>query len=338
MEKRSRQQVKLNQNGNESNYEECTASASASTANLGPGYDIFGLGLDVLEDIVTVKIKKRAVKSKNNLKIIIKGDEAESIPKKPEANTSGLVAKKMIADYNLYNYNFLIEIEKNIPAGYGMGSSAASAVATAVSIDSLFEFNLDQIKLMEYSAEGELASAGVKHYDNISGAHFGNFVIVKAYPKLDFINIKSPKELILVVCVPTINVPKKKTEISRAVLPKKIPLQNIVYNMSNACSLVAGFYKGDVQMICDSINDCIIEPYRKKMIPGYDIIKNACLQEGAMAFTISGAGPSTIAFMNTKKTALHISKVMREEHEKLGIGCKTFLTKPSSGSRILSLK
>lgn len=330
--------MKLNQNVNESRYEECTASASASTANLGPGYDVFGLGLDVLEDIVTVKIKKRTAKSKNNVKIIIKGDGAESIPKRPEENTSGLVARKMIADHNLYNYDFLIEIEKNIPAGYGMGSSAASAVAAAVSIDSLFEFNHDQTTLMEYSAEGELASAGVKHYDNISGAYFGNFVIVKTYPKLDFINIKSPKELISVVCVPTIDVPKKKTEISRGVLPKKIPLQNIVYNMSNACSLVAGFYTHDVQMICDGINDCIIEPYRKKLIPGYDIIKNACLQEGAMAFTISGAGPSTIAFMNTKKTALHISKVMREEHEKLEMGCKTFLAKPSSGSRILSLK
>lgn len=328
----------LNHNANEPKFEECSVSASASTANLGPGYDIFGLGLDVLEDIVTIKINRRSGNSKNNVKIIVEGDRTQNISKKPEENTSGLVARKIISDYNLYNYDFQIKIEKNIPAGYGMGSSAASAVATAVSLNSLFEMNLDQTTLLEYSAEGELASAGVKHYDNISGSYFGDFVVVKTYPKLKFINVKSPKDLIMVVCVPTINVPRKKTEISRRVIPKKIPLKDIVQNMSNACSLVSGFYTHDVRMICDSINDCIIEPYRKKMIPGFDRIKSASIQEGAMAFTISGAGPSTIAFMDSKKMATHIAKVMIQEYEKLDLRCKTFLTKPSTGSKIISLK
>ena len=330
--------MRMNKNTNEPNFEECSVSAPASTANLGPGYDIFGLGLDVLEHLVKVKIKKRSEKNKNNVKIVIKGDKTDNIPKNPDHNTSGIVARKIIADYNLYNYEFLIEIEKNIPAGYGMGSSAASAVATAVSINSLFEINLDENTLLDYSAEGELASAGVKHDDNISGSCFGNFVLVKTYPKLEFINIKSPKDLVMVVCVPAINVPKKKTEISRGVIPKKIPLQKVVYNMSNACSIVAGFYTHDIQMICNGINDCVIEPFRKKMIPGYDLIKNKCLQEGAMAFTISGAGPSTIAFMNSQKKALQVARAMNEEHEKLNLGCKTFLTKPSKGSKTISLK
>ncbi len=317
---------------------ECTASASASTANLGPGYDVFGLGLDALEDIVTVKVDKRPKPSKKNLEINIKGNRNENIPKNPDHNTAGIVARKIISDYDLYSYNFLLEIEKNIPVGYGMGSSAASAVATAISFNCLFGLEMDETRLLDYSAEGELASAGVKHYDNIAGSLFGNFVIVKTYPRLEFIKIKSPNNLIAVVCVPLINVPKMKTEVSRGVIPKNVPLEKAVHNIANACSIVAGFYSRDIQMICNGINDCIIEPARKKMIPGYDKIKNRSMEEGAMAFTISGAGPSSIAFLNSTKKGLHLAEVMREEYKKLDIDCETYLTKPSNGSKIISTK
>jgi homoserine kinase len=323
---------------NESEFSECTARAPASTANLGPGYDVFGLGLDALEDIVTVKVKKKSKSIKNNLKIIIKGNGKKDIPNNPTYNTAGIVARKIISEYNLYSYSCLIEIEKNIPAGYGMGSSAASAVATAISFNSLFELDLDENKLLDYSAEGELASAGIKHYDNIAGSLFGNFVIIKTYPKLEFIKIKSPNDLIVVVCVPLIKVPKMKTEISRKLLPKRVLLEKTVHNIANACSIVAGFYNQDVNMICNGINDCIIEPTRKKMIPGYDKIKKRSMEEGAMAFTISGAGPSSIAFLNSRKKGLHLAEVMKEEYKKIGIGCETYLTKPSDGSKIISKK
>ncbi|HEU5119506.1 MAG TPA: homoserine kinase [Candidatus Nitrosocosmicus sp.] len=323
---------------NESEFSECTACAPASTANLGPGYDVFGLGLDALEDIVTVKIKKKSKSVRNNLKIIIKGNGKKDIPNNPNYNTAGIVARKIISEYNLYSYSCLIEIEKNIPAGYGMGSSAASAVATAISFNSLFGLDLDENKLLDYSAEGELASAGVKHYDNIAGSLFGNFVIIKTYPKLEFIKIKSPNDLIVVVCVPLIKVPKMKTEISRKLLPKRVLLEKTIHNIANACSIVAGFYNQDVNMICNGINDCIIEPARKKMIPGYDKIKKRSMEEGAMAFTISGAGPSSIAFLNSRKKGLHLAEVMKEEYKKIGIECETYLAKPSDGSKIISKK
>ena len=322
----------------ETEFSECTAHAPASTANLGPGYDVFGLGLDALEDIVTVKINKSPKTIKNNIKIIMKGYGKKNIPNDPDYNTAGIVARKIISEYNLHNYRCLIEIEKNIPAGYGMGSSAASAVATAISFNSLFGLKMDENKLLDYSAEGELVSAGVKHYDNIAGSLFGNFVVVKTHPKLEFIKIKSPNDLILVVCVPLIKVPKMKTEVSRKVIPKKVSLEKTVHNIANACSIVAGFYNQDVNMICNGINDCIIEPVRKKMIPGYDRVKKRSMEEGAMAFTISGAGPSSIAFLNSKKKGLHLAEVMREEYKKLDIKCKTYLTKPSSGSKIVSKK
>ncbi|MDQ6723518.1 MAG: homoserine kinase [Thermoproteota archaeon] len=319
-------------------YQECIASAPSSTANLGPGYDVFGLGLDALEDIVSLKVIKKLENNHNNIKIKIKGEGSNSIPIDPERNSAGKVAKKIIADYNLHKYECIINIEKNIPPGYGMGSSAASAVATAITFSKIFKLNINDTKLLNYAAEGELASAGIKHYDNIAGSFFGDFVIVRSTPELEFIKIKSPKDLTFVVCVPLIDVPKMKTEFARKILPEEVPLKKMVQNLSNACTIVAGFFNKDIQMICNGINDCIIEPVRKKLIPGYDQVKERSLQAGALAFAISGAGPSTIAFLNSKNNGLQVSEVMKETYEKLNIDCKTFICSSSKGAKIISLK
>ncbi|MBA3750204.1 MAG: homoserine kinase [Nitrosopumilus sp.] len=319
-------------------YQECITSAPSSTANLGPGYDVFGLGLNALEDIIYLKVIKKSKNNSNNIIIRIKGEGSKSIPTDPERNSSGKVAKKIIADHDLHKYDCMIEIEKNIPPGYGMGSSAASAVATAIALNKIFNLDLNDTKLLNYAAEGELASAGVKHYDNIAGSFFGDFVIVRSTPELEFIKIKSPKDLTLVVCVPLIDVPKMKTEFARKILPEEVPLKKMVQNLSNACTIVAGFFNKDVQMICNGIHDCIIEPARQKLIPGYAQVKESSLQAGALAFAISGAGPSTIAFLNSKNKGLRVSDAMKETYGKLDIKCRTFICKPSNGAKIISIK
>jgi len=330
--------MRKSNNTNKTEYQECVISAPSSTANLGPGYDVFGLGLDALEDIVRLKIMEKPEDNLNNIKIKIKGEGSKSIPSDPDHNSSGKVAKRIIADYNLHKYDFIIEIEKNIPPGYGMGSSAASAVATAVAFNNIFKLEINDIELLNYAAEGEIASAGVKHYDNIAGSFFGDFVIVRSFPKIEFIKIKPPKDLTLVVCVPLIEVPKMKTEVARKVLPKEVPLKKMVQNLSNACTIVAGFFNNDIQMICNGIDDCIIEPARQKLIPGFEQLKESSLQAGALAFAISGAGPSTIAFLNSKKKGSRVSNTMKETYGKLNIGCKTFICNPSNGAKTISIK
>jgi len=74
------------------------------------------------------------------------------------------------------------------------------------------------------------------------------------------------------------------------------------------------------------------------MIPGYEQVKERSIQAGALAFTISGAGPSTIAFLNSKDKGSQVSNTMKETYEKLDITCKTFICKPSNGAKIISIK
>ena len=212
-----------------------------------------------------------------------------------------------------------------------MGSSAASAAATAVAFDKLFQLKLDGNSLVEYAGSGEKASAGSVHYDNVAASVLGGFVIVKTNP-LQVIRIDPPTNLRMCVAVPKLDVPKKKTKVSRGVIPKKVKLTDSIFNLSNASTIVAGFMKKDTELIGNSIKDVIVEPARKHMIPGFDKIKENALKAGALGVTISGAGPSVIAFSKSSADLKKISQAMARGFASAKTECQTVICKPSKGA------
>ena len=297
-----------------------TVKAPSSTANLGPGFDVFGLALDAFFDTVTL------TKTKNGIKIITDDD----IPTNPEKNTAGLVVKNMMKKFKIKG-GVEIKIKKGIPAGYGMGSSAASAAASAVAFDKLFGLKLDGNSLVEFAGSGEKASAGTVHYDNVAASVLGGFVIVKTNP-LGVIRIDPPSNLRMCIAVPTIRVPKKKTKVSRGVIPKKIKLSDSILNLSNAATIVAGFMKKDSDIIGNSIKDVIVEPARQHMIPGFAKVKENAIKAGALGVTISGAGPSVIAFSKSSANLKKISLAMSRGFAIANTKCETVICKPSKGA------
>jgi homoserine kinase len=308
----------------------CSAAAPCSTANLGPGYDVFGLALDALED--KVKVSRT---SPGGGRITIKNSD-QAIPSMPESNSAGLVVKKMMQDFKISD-STEIEVTKGVPSGYGVGSSAASAAAAAMAFNALYDLKIDKNRLVEYAAEGEVASAGIKHYDNVSASLLGGFVICRiASDRLQFTRLEPPKDLVLVVAVPRLEVPKKKTEVARSVLPKVVPLKDVVHNISGAATIVAGFALKDVETITRGIDDAIIESARKHLIPGYDSVKQNAISAGALAATISGAGPSMIAFLKTSKNAKMVAAAMAKGFKETGVESRTFVCRTSKGARLLA--
>jgi len=297
-----------------------TVRAPSSTANLGPGFDTFGLAIDAFYDEITL------TKTKNGITIITD----DNIPTNPENNTAGLVVKNMKKKLKIKS-GVEIQIRKGIPAGFGMGSSAGSAAATAVAFGKLFKIKLNSNQLVEFAGFGEKASAGTIHYDNVAASVLGGFVIVKTNP-LNVITIDSPMNLRMCVAVPEIDVPKKKTKVSRGVIPKKVKLTDAVLNLSNASGIVAGFMKKDPELIGNSIKDVIVEPARQHMIPGYDKVKQNALKAGAYGVTISGAGPSVIAFSKSSCDLKKISIAMSKGFKTANIECQTIICKPSKGA------
>ena len=297
-----------------------TVRAPSSTANLGPGFDTFGLAIDAFYDEVTL------TKTKKGITIVTD----DNIPTNPENNTAGLVVKNMKKKLKIKN-GVEIQIKKGIPAGFGMGSSAGSAAATAVAFGKLFKIKLNSDQLVEFAGFGEKASAGTIHYDNVAASVLGGFVIVKTNP-LNVISIDPPSNLRMCVAVPKIDVPKKKTKVSRGVIPKKVKLTDAVLNLSNASAIVAGFIKKDPELIGNSIKDVIVEPARQHMIPGYEKVKQNALKAGAYGVTISGAGPSVIAFSKNSFDLKKISTAMAKGFKTADIECQTIVCKPSKGA------
>jgi len=311
----------------------CIADAPSSTANMGPGYDVFGLGLDAFEDRITItRMPKRT--RRITIKVSKNGN---AVPSKLEANSAGLVLKKMSKDFGI-DYDLNVNISKRVPVGFGMGSSAASAAAAATAFDKLFELKSNKTKLVEYAAEGEIASAGTKHYDNVSASILGGFVIVRTSPELEFIRIEPPKDLVLVIAIPLIKVPKGKTEIARSILPKEVPLHHVVHTVSNASIIVAGFVLKDIHMIAKGVQDIIVEPTRKHLIPGYDAVKRNALAAGSLAVTISGAGPSMISFLKTARNGNQVADAMSNGFKEAKVRSRTFICRPSAGAKIVTIR
>ena len=300
-----------------------TVKAPSSTANLGPGFDVFGLAVDAFFDEITL------TKKKSGISIITEDD----VPTNPENNTAGLVVKNMIKKFKIKD-GIEIKIKKGVPPGFGMGSSAASASATAVAFDKLYGLKLDKNTLVEFAGSGEKASAGSIHFDNVAASVLGGFVIVRTNP-LNIIKIEPPKNLRMCIAIPKLEVPKMKTKISRGVIPKKVNLIDSVENLSNAAAIVVGFMEKNPELIGNSIKDVIVEPARQHMIPGFVKVKENALRAGALGVTISGAGPSVIAFSKNSADLKRISSAMSRGFANVNIKCQTVICKPSKGAIVI---
>jgi homoserine kinase len=309
-----------------------TVIAPATTANLGPGFDVFGLALKVPHDKVTL------IKIPTGVEITVTGLSADTIPTAPLKNTAGVVANRILKEFQL-KAGVAISVDKGILQGKGLGSSAASAAATAYGLSEMFSLHLDNKELVRLAAEGETASAGYAHADNAAAAIYGGFVIVRSYHPLEIINLKAPPDLIVCVAYPHVETPAHKTEKARSVIPKQVSIEKLVRNVGSAAALASGFADGDVDLIGASMSDAVVEPERAALIPGYQTVKDEALKAGAAGVAISGAGPSMIAIVNKRTTSsAKVSAAMKNAFEAAGFQATAFATTAGRGVHTTEMK
>ena len=321
-----------------------TVRAPCSTANLGPGFDVFGLALDAFYDEVTVTKKPKSF----GIKIV----SSDDIPLDPKKNTAGIAAKAMMGDLpSAQKTGLEISIKKGVPAGYGLGSSAASAAACVIAIEALStggEFIVDGSTL-EYlvsnAGKGEKASAGTVHYDNVAAAVLGGFVVVDWVNLGTFLRYDVGEDIEVVLAIPKIKVPKMKTKVSRGVLPKNVKFTDAMKDMRNAVGIVASVGKlsdagerGGYWVSCVD-DESISERARKKLIPGYDKVKKLGKAAGADAVTISGAGPTVIALVESEDDVIakKVGEEMKKGFKSAKVDCDIVICKPSKGPKIVKV-
>jgi len=293
-----------------------------SIANLGPGFDVFGVALDGLGDIVQLeKIDEPEVR------LSIQGVGADSIPLDPDRNSSGAILELVRREYGVPR-GFRVEIRKGIPPGKGMGSSGASAAATTVAVNHMLGLGLSTRGLIKLAAYGEGAVAGHPHADNVAASILGGFVLVGE--DYDAVRLDAP-DVGMVVVSPEIEI-ENKTRKARELLPEKVNLRDAVRNIGHASRMTAAVALGDPVLFGRSICDNLVEPYRASMIPRFWEVKQAALDAGAYGCSISGGGPSVFA---VGERVNEIASAMVEAFS--SIKTRVYHTTPSNvGARVIS--
>jgi len=301
--------------------------APASVSNVGPGFDILGFALYKPGDEVIL-----TKSSSNTLEITsITGDDGK-LPYEVEKNTASVAIKSLMDKYEI-NEGLSVEINKKMGLGSGLGSSAASAVAAVVAANELLELNLEKNQLLEHALAGEFVASKAIHADNVAPALFGGIVLIRGYNPIDIIQIPPPEELFCTIIYPNIEI---KTSEARAILPDNVPLKDMISQTGNIASLIYGLSTSNYDLISRSLNDAVIEPVRSKLITGFDEIKNAAIDAGALGSTITGSGPSLFALSTSEDTANRIAVATKAVVDKLGIGGVTYVSKINEiGPKIL---
>lgn len=280
----------------------------ATIANLNCGFDVMGLCLEGIGDEMI--IRKVAEKGIRIAKIT-----GADLPLETEKNVAGVAALAIVKAANP-DYGFEIEIHKKIKAGSGIGSSSASAAGAVFGINELLGKPFTRHELVDFAMKGEAIASGSEHADNVAPCILGGFTLVRGYNPLDVIKIESPSEIYAVVLHPHIEV---KTSDSRAILSPIIALKDAITQWGNLGGLIAGLYSKDYELIGRSLQDVIIEPLRKKLIPNFDEVKNSALDAGALGAGISGAGPSIFALCKGQAIAEKVAFAMSSNYLDTGI-------------------
>ncbi len=298
----------------------------ATSANLGPGFDCLGLALDLWNEA-------EFTLAGEGLHLSCEGEGKQHIPL--DERNMVVQAMRFFCDTRgrPFPRGVSIACHNGIPAGSGLGSSAAAILLGLMGAAALLSERLEteEALLMAARMEG--------HADNAAAALYGGLVIVAAGRASAPLNagsqgawlarrISIPTQQVAVV-LPQIDLP---THAARAALPEDIALKDVTYNLGRAMLVVEALRSGDLGLLSQSMDDRLHLPYRLPLIPGGQRALEAAYKAAASAVTISGAGPSLIAF--TAGDPAPVGKAMSDAFEKAGVPARTFLLKTTgSGAK-----
>ena len=303
------------------------AFAPATVANVACGFDIFGFAIQEPGD--TVEIRRRD--EPGIIITDITGDDGR-LPRSAEKNAVTVVMLHLLNHLNMSDFGCEVVLHKNMPLGSGMGSSAASAVAGVVALNELLGSPLSRKELLRFAMEGERIASGSAHADNVGPSLLGGFVVIRSYTPLDIFSVPVPEDLYCTLVHPDIEI---NTKDARYILRDEVSLKNTIAQMGNVAGLVAGLMKSDYELISRSMVDVIIEPVRSILIPGFNEVKKAAIDNGALGCSISGSGPSMFALSRGIENARKAGEAMVSNFAKSGIDATMHLSGINEGGAIV---
>ncbi|MDX1479595.1 MAG: homoserine kinase [Saprospiraceae bacterium] len=296
--------------------------APATVSNLNCGFDILGVAIDVINDEI---IGGRT--STPGVHIRCVGEHARSLPEDPDHNTAGVAVQHFLRFIGAHQEGIELEIHKKMRPGSGLGSSASSACAAVVLANELFRRPLTRRELLPFAILGEHAADQSFHADNVAPCLLGGMVLIRDLLELDVHRVYLPEGLFMAVAYPEIRI---LTADARGVLSPTIDLRQMVIQSANLGALLLGLQRSDLQLVSRSLQDVIIEPQRKQLIPGFDRVTAAALAQGALGCGISGAGPTVFALCQSRNEGELCAAAMQKAFAEQGLASEVFCAGISS--------
>lgn len=296
----------------------------ASSANLGPGYDSFGLALGLYNEFEAQLADEWSVE--------VRGEGAGRLASDAR-NQVALAAARVFAEAGRPELKADIVCHNGIPVGRGLGSSAAAIVGGLLLADALAEAQLGRRKLLALATELE------GHADNVAAALRGGFTITRGLPA-DALSARiDPADGMAALVI--LGEQELPTSVSRSVLPKSVPHEDAAANSGSAALVALGIALGVPAYLQAGLRDAIHEPYREPLVPDLRAVRELLEAVGAGPAVLSGAGPTMIALVQESSDdralakARRLAELARPALDGLGRGRVLALPIDRAGARIL---
>jgi homoserine kinase len=300
------------------------ASAPASIGNVGVGFDVLGQAFDALRDHVTAW---REIEPGVRLGAVT--GLVSALPAEPGRNTALSAASALLKAAGA-EFGVRLDIHKGVPLSAGLGGSAASAVAAAAAVNALLDDPLALPALLPFALEGERASSDPPPWDNVMASLLGGLVIAAKLETGLVRPLPVPEGIVSVALHPDAQI---ETRAARGILKPAVPMETAVEHARRIAAFMAGCASGDRALIRAGLEDVLVEPQRKYLLPAFGAVKSAALAAGALGCSFSGSGPTVFAWAE-ERDAQKVSKAMKDAFEWAGLEARAY-TAPiaSEGAR-----
>lgn len=254
----------------------------ASTANLGAGFDCFGLALGLY-----LHVRARAVAGQEeSFRMTYSGEGSDSLP--PSAGNLIYRAAQRLAEREGFHLPPLdLEVKNHIPFGRGLGSSAAAIVAGILVAASFSRRRVPAESLLSCATEIE------GHPDNVAAALYGGWVILAETPnEVVVVRRPWPRSVRAVIVSPEARIDTRE---SRRLLPAEIRREDAVFNLQRVALFGAAIEAGRTDLLSEAMRDRLHQPQRGLLVPGLAEALELREQPGLVGIALSGSGPSVLA-------------------------------------------
>ena len=261
--------------------EKVIARIPASTTNLGPGFDVLGLALQLYSTVTLAP-------SETETEIVVSGVDADKIPSTPEHVAFQAVELVFKRSGTKRPTGFKLHIDNGIPAIRGLGGSGTAILGGLLTANILCGTPFSDAELLNFATEIE------GHPDNVAASLYGGIVVsAQEAGHVHTVRLTCPPELFIVLAIPNFPLSTKR---AREVLPKSVDFADALYNTSRSTLLIASIATGQFEMLRVAMKDKLHQPYRTALIPGFNDVAEAAIANGALSVALSGAGPTVAAY------------------------------------------